>query len=74
VFHDKPRHRLDFFLLEHKTLALVPAPRFCIFTHAPEQDFIRQLLSREREQSAPEVLVLIFRGDEQLIEIEVGQM
>src|SRR6266480_2712453 len=74
VFHDKSRHRLGFFLLEHKTFALIPAPGFFIFTHAAQRNFVRQILSRECEQSAPEVLALIFRSDEQLIEIEVGQM
>src|SRR5947207_2444026 len=64
VFHDKSRHRLDFFLLEHKTFALIPAPRLFIFAHAAQQDFIRQMLSRESEQSPPEVLALIFRRDE----------
>src|SRR6266404_7426043 len=67
VFHDKSRHRLDFFLCEHKTFALIPAPGFFIFTHASEQDFIRQLLSSESEQSAPEALAPIFRSDQQLI-------
>src|SRR6266702_4653157 len=74
VFHDKSSHRLDFFLLEHKTFALIPAPCFFIFAHAAQQDFMRQLLSRESEQSAPEVLALIFRCDEQLVQVELGQM
>ncbi len=32
------------------------------------------MLSRESEQPSAEVLALIFRGDEQLVEIEFGQM
>src|SRR5712672_3661136 len=74
VFHDKSRHRLDFFLLEHKTFALIPAPGFFIFAHTAQRNFIRQMLSRESEQSSAEVLALIFRGDEQLVDIEFGQM
>ena len=35
---------------------------------------MRQMLSRESEQPSAEVLALIFRGDEQLVEIEFGQM
>ena len=62
VLHDKSRHRLDFFLLEHKTFALIPAPRFFIFTHTAQRNFIRQMLSRESEQPSAEVLALIFRA------------
>ena len=62
------------FLLEHKTLALVPAPGFFVLAHAAQVDFVGQQLAGEGEQLPAEVLALIFRGDEQLVEIEFGQM
>src|SRR6478735_3830604 len=47
---------------------------FSFFTHTAQRNFMRQMLSRESEQPSAEVLALIFRGDEQLVEIEFGQM
>ena len=49
IFHHTSHQRLDGFLLEHKTLALVPAPGLFVLAHATQPDFIRQLLARERE-------------------------
>src|SRR5712691_13565080 len=74
IFHDKSGHRFDRFLFKDKTLALIPAPRLLVLADAAQRNFIRQMLPREREQPAPEVLTLIVRRDEQLVEIEIRQM
>src|ERR1700730_3451421 len=71
IFHDEPRHRFDLLLFIDETPALIPAPRLFIFAHAAQLDFIRQLLAREREQPPSEILTLILRRDEQLVEIHV---
>src|SRR2546421_579702 len=63
MFHDKSGHRLDRFVFEDKPLPFVPAPGLFIFAHAAQKDFLRQLLTSEREQLAAELSALIFRGN-----------
>src|SRR4051812_4087979 len=74
ILHRKSRHRLDRLLFEHKSLALVPAPRLVVLAHAAQPDFIRQVFSRETEQLPAETLALIVRRNKELVEIAVGQM
>ena len=44
IFHHKSGHRLDRFLFEHESLALVPAPGLLVLAHAAQPDFVRQML------------------------------
>src|SRR6185437_7036094 len=74
IFHHKPGHWLDRFLFKDKTLAFIPAPRLFILAHATQRDFIRQVLAAEGQQPAAKTPALIFRRDEQLVEIEFRQM
>src|SRR6202165_5439553 len=57
-----------------KTSRSYPRHAFSFLRTQREPNFIRQKLSRESEQPAPEVSALIFRCDEQLVKIEIGQM
>src|SRR3954454_2650365 len=74
ILHDKSDQWLQRFLFEQETLPFIPAPRLFILAHAAQDDFIRELLSGEREQSPTEVLPLIFRRNEQHVEIQSWQM
>src|SRR5215831_20108967 len=74
ILHHKTGHGLDLFLLEHKTLALVPAPGLLVLAHAAQLDFVGQLRSREGEQLPPERAALIGGRDKKLVEIKLRQM
>src|SRR5690242_20250918 len=74
IFHAKAGHWIDFFLLEYKTLALIPAPGFFVLPHATQMNLVRQMLPGEGKQSAAETAPVIFGPHKQLVEIFFWQM
>src|SRR5438045_18303 len=64
----------DLFLLEHKSLAFVPAPGFFVLADAAQPDFVRHLLPREGKQLPADASALIGWRHKKLVEIFVGRM
>lgn len=67
MFHDKSGHRIDRLFLEHKALALVPAPG--PWRSEARFHLIRKPRPGESEQLASEIAALVVGCHEQLIEI-----
>src|SRR5579871_4855628 len=73
ILHGEARPGIELLFLEHKSLALIPAPGAFVLAHAAQPDLIRQLVAREAEQTLAEPVALILGRDEQLIEVGVAQ-